>query len=286
MIEPRPLNFNFYRPRDGRPDWKAIHGEAVERAREIAPLIHKDSDDTLVDKTADAIRQAKSVATAADNFRINRKRWQEGNHALRPLYFIWTLLYACNFRCIYCDDHRGNHYYDLDDNPLSFEDRARVIRTMRTGTSAVYFCGGEPTLVKELPEFTDMAFGLGYKPIMINTNGFNLNEMLKKPSGTISFPDTGYVINKDEPADDWVEGVDWETGSASDDAGYCRFPLVDAPLGSERYHWWRTRPWRPVPRHVGLRTNCLFFDGHVATYPCRDLVDDNWGDPDCLYDNE
>ncbi len=181
MIEPRPLNFSLYKPGDGHPDWKALHEQAVEQARAIEPLIHRDADDTVVDQAADAARKMKSLATAGRNYFVNRARWKKASHALRPMYFIWTMLYTCNFRCAYCDDHRGRHYYDLDDNPLSFADRARVLRTMRTGTSAIYFCGGEPTLVKELPRFTDMAFNLGYHPLMINTNGFNMYDNLKKP---------------------------------------------------------------------------------------------------------
>ena len=155
------------------------------------------------------------------------------------------------------------------------------------GDYAIWCCPSKP--------LAEVGYGINYRCIcgLISGmgqwslwNGPAPMEMLKNPSGTISFPDSGYVINKDDPADDWVEGVDWETGTASDNSGYVRFPLVDAPLGSERYHWWRTRPWRTVPRHSGQRTNCLFFDGHVTAYPCFDIVNDNWGDPGCLYDNE
>ncbi len=178
---PGKIEFKNYKPRQDHPDWDRVHARAVQKAAEVMPLIHKDSDDTLVDKAADKVRIARSLAAAMDNFRVNRRRWQEGNHALRPLYFIWTMLYSCNFRCAYCDDHRGNHYYDLEDNPLSFADRLRVLKTMRTGTSAVYFCGGEPTMVSDLPLFTDAAFHMGYKPLMINTNGFLLHANLKKP---------------------------------------------------------------------------------------------------------
>ena len=180
-IEPVPIAFKHYRPRPDHPDWNALHRQAVEQARAIAPLIHTDADDTAADKLADAARKASSLATAANNYRINRQRFAAGNHALRPMYFIWSMLYTCNFRCTYCDDHRGNHYYDLPDAPMSFADRRRMLRTMRTGTGAVYFCGGEPTLVKELPEFTDMAFHLGYHPLMINSNGFVLHEALQRP---------------------------------------------------------------------------------------------------------
>jgi molybdenum cofactor biosynthesis enzyme MoaA len=180
LIKPEPITFRHYRPEGGHPDWKAIHEQAIEKAKEIAPLIHADAHDTLVDRAADRVRKMNSLATSINNYRINRRRWKQGNHALRPLYFIWSMLYPCNFRCTYCDDHRGNHYYDLDDNRLDFSDRVRVLKTMRTGTSAIYFCGGEPTIDPDLPVFTDITFSLGYHPLMINTNGFVLDETLKK----------------------------------------------------------------------------------------------------------
>lgn len=181
MIQSRPLKFRHYQPQDGHPDWKAIHEQAIEQAREIEPLIHVDADDTIIDKAADRLRKAKSLATAGQNYLINKKRWKEGNHALRPMYFIWTMLYSCNFRCTYCDDHRGNAYYQLEDNPMGFADRVKMLKTMRTGTSAIYYCGGEPTLSPELPIFTDITFNLGFQPNMINTNGFILNQALKRP---------------------------------------------------------------------------------------------------------
>ncbi len=180
MIEPRPLRFNLYKPKDDHPDWTALHEQAVSEAREIAPLIHKDADDTVQDKVADLVRKGQSLSTFAGNLVENMRRFRRGEHALRPMYFIWTMLYNCNFRCTYCDDHRGNHYFDLDDKPLDFADRSMVLKMMRDATSAVYFCGGEPTLVKELPQFTEMAYSLGYHPLMINTNAFVLGDALKR----------------------------------------------------------------------------------------------------------
>jgi len=181
MIEPKPITFNYYQSKPGHPDWKALQEQAVQLAREIEPLIHKDSDDRFRDKLADQKRKMKSLATAINNYRINRQRWKQGNHALRPLYFIWTLLYRCNFRCSYCDDHRGNAYYNLEDKHLDFDERVKVLKLMRTGTSAIYFCGGEPTIDPDLPKFTELAFNLGYHPLMINTNGYVLDSVLKKP---------------------------------------------------------------------------------------------------------
>ena len=175
-----PLSFRLYRTREDHPDWHALHSRAHEQAQAVLPQLHTDKDDLLQEWCQDRWRAARSIGTALRNFAVNRRRWKRDNHALRPLYFIWSLLYGCNFRCTYCDDHRGNHYYDLDDAPLNLEERMRILERMRSGTSAVYFCGGEPTLVPELPLLTDAAWRLGYKPIMINTNGYNLHHMLRR----------------------------------------------------------------------------------------------------------
>ena len=176
------FTFRHYVRKDDHPDWEALHAEARGLAETLLPHLHKDSDDTLGDRVGDVWRATRSIATAGKSYWTNRRRWRQGNHALRPLYFIWTMLYPCNFRCTYCDDHRGNHYYDLDDAPLGLAQRKRILEVMRTGTSAVYFCGGEPTLVKDLPELTDTAWRLGYKPLMINTNGSMLHQLLARPT--------------------------------------------------------------------------------------------------------
>ena len=81
MNRPVPINFNYYERESDHPDWDMIHEKAIERAQEIIPLIHKDSDDTIVDKAADKIRVAKSLATLAENFMINRKRWKQDEEA-------------------------------------------------------------------------------------------------------------------------------------------------------------------------------------------------------------
>lgn len=176
------LKFNHYTPKKDHPDWAALHAQAIRQANEIIPLIHKDSDDTWRDRLDDRARILKSQATALNNFRINRQRLKNNNHAFRPLYFIWSMVNSCNFRCTYCEDNRGNAYPDLKDTPLDHAQRIKLLEVMRTGTSAIYFCGGEPTLDPDLPRLTDAAFRLGFHPMMINTNGFNLHSMLKKPA--------------------------------------------------------------------------------------------------------
>ena len=112
---------------------------------------------------------------------------------------------------------------------------------------------------------------LWYNPVPMNR--------LVTPSGSIHFCDTGYVVNKDADPNKYVDDKRGVTG------GYCRFPL-DYMHGAKAYIYWDSDPWRPIPRHPSQKANCLFFDGHVEAYTIRDLVEEDWGEPNCLYDNQ
>lgn len=118
--------------------------------------------------------------------------------------------------------------------------------------------------------------------------------LVQRPSGTVSFCDTAWVTNPDEAPDQWEEYRTptaqfshlGHTISNSVDGGFVRFALVNAPAGDATYDWWYTEPWRPVPRHGAQKTNCVFFDSHTEAVPTQDLVNYNFGDPECLYDNK
>jgi len=176
------MHFQFYKPRDGHPDLDRCMEEALDLAAGIRPLVKKDADLSAADKVRDARRKARSIKRLAGNLRINRSRYNRGNHALRPLYVIWTMLNACNFRCTYCDNHQGERYFDIPDpGRLDTEQGKRLLEVMSTGTLAIYWCGGEPTLRNDLPELLDHAWRLGYFPNMINTNGSLLHKRLARP---------------------------------------------------------------------------------------------------------
>ena len=176
------MQFHFYSPKDGHPDFDRCMEEALDLANRIRPLVKKDADIGAADKVRDARRKARSIKRLAGNLRINRSRYRSGNHALRPLYVIWTTLNACNFRCTYCDNHQGERYFDIPDpGRLDTEQGKRLLEVMSTGTRAIYWCGGEPTLRKDLPELLDHAWRLGYFPNMINTNGSLLHKRLARP---------------------------------------------------------------------------------------------------------
>ena len=107
---------------------------------------------------------------------------------------------------------------------------------------------------------------------------------VRKPSQSFIFCDAGYVYNPDDPADKWVQGVDPWTGTIDNHRAYCRFPL-DTIDGAGYYVSYETDPYRPLPRHPGGKTNCVFFDQHVEAIATWDLVNEEYDDPDCLYDN-
>lgn len=182
--------FRLYRPRPGHPDWPGLQAEAVETARRVLPRIEPPRRGWR-----EWHRRGRAYATTARTFVINRRLLRAGREDLRPLYFIWTVLRACNFRCEYCDDHRGRRYPDLPKaGVLSTAEGLRLLRVMRTGTPSVYFSGGEPTLRKDLPDITRAARDLDYFPIIINTNGSIVERLLERDAWRTWLADTDIVI--------------------------------------------------------------------------------------------
>jgi MoaA/NifB/PqqE/SkfB family radical SAM enzyme len=175
--EPRLLpDFSLYRPRPGHPDWVRLAVEARELAGRLAPGLEPPARGMR-----EGVRRLRAYGTAGRNWLLNRSLHRQGREDLRPLYFIWTALRTCNFRCGYCDDHRGHKYPELPlDGALDTERGVELLRVMRTGTASVYFAGGEPTLRKDLPELTRAARDLDYFPIVVNTNGSVLHRLLAR----------------------------------------------------------------------------------------------------------
>jgi MoaA/NifB/PqqE/SkfB family radical SAM enzyme len=91
---------------------------------------------------------------------------------------------ACNFVCTYCSNHRGGKYPELFKQGLrenlSTEQGKRLITIMKAAT-AIYFCGGEPTLRDDLPELLAHSHKAGMFNF-INTNGALLGSLLEKPA--------------------------------------------------------------------------------------------------------
>ena len=111
-------------------------------------------------------------------------------------------------------------------------------------------------------------------------------DIVRSPSMSVLTCDTGYVQPDliDEPVKHWKER------NSVVSRGFVRFPLCAAPLGdtdgTKTYPYWKTDPWRPIPRHSPLNANTLFFDGHVDSIAVVELISYDFGHPKCLYDNE
>jgi MoaA/NifB/PqqE/SkfB family radical SAM enzyme len=176
------LLFHYYRPQAGHPDIRECLKEARNLAERIRPRIVKDHELSFRERFRNLKQKGKALSKVAANYLINRKRFGSGCHNLRPLYVIWTMCNNCNFRCTYCDNHQGEHYFDVrDPDRLDTAKSKQLLEVMRTGTPALYWCGGEPTLRNDLPELLDYAWNLGYFPNMINTNGSLLHRRLEEP---------------------------------------------------------------------------------------------------------
>jgi MoaA/NifB/PqqE/SkfB family radical SAM enzyme len=184
------LVFSRYTPREGHPDWNALSSEAHELAARLRPRI-----ETPRTGPTEWRRRAQSWRTAAQNYAGNLRRTRAGREDLWPLYFIWTTLRPCNFRCSYCDDHRGARYPELDGHGrLDTAAGKRLLRVMRTRTPSVYFAGGEPTLRRDLPELIREARDLDYYPIVVNTNGSLFHRLLERPEWRTFLADVDLLV--------------------------------------------------------------------------------------------
>lgn len=182
--------FSHYTPRPGHPDWPALEQRARDKAARLLSTLEAPRS-----RGEDAPRIARSLATAARSFAHNRARARSGREDLLPLYFIWTTHRTCNFRCSYCDDHRGRRYPELPtEGELDTAQGKRLLEVMRTRATSVYFAGGEPTLRKDLPELTRYARDLSYFPLIVNTNGSALGRQLELPAWRTFLADIDIVV--------------------------------------------------------------------------------------------
>jgi MoaA/NifB/PqqE/SkfB family radical SAM enzyme len=87
---------------------------------------------------------------------------------------------------------------------------------MRTGTSSVYFAGGEPTLRRDLPELTRAARELDYYPILVNTNASAVDRLLALPRYRTWLADLDVVIVSLDGLDTRALTTTWGYGRPRD----------------------------------------------------------------------
>jgi MoaA/NifB/PqqE/SkfB family radical SAM enzyme len=198
-------HFQKYIPRNEHPNWPVIEKEAQTLLNKILPLLSPP-----VPKPIDIIRKAKSYATAIKNYFDNRRLEKNHRHNLWPLYFLWTTHRLCNFRCQYCDDHRGNKYPDLpNDGALSTAEANQMLKIMRTRVPSVLFAGGEPTLRDDLPVLCRTARKLNYYPIIIDTNGSLIHKILERPHWKSWLADIDHLVVSLDSLDATVLAETW-----------------------------------------------------------------------------
>jgi MoaA/NifB/PqqE/SkfB family radical SAM enzyme len=173
--------FRLYQPKPTHPNWHELYREAAKLAWDIAQNIDLKKDPltgTIFQK-----RKFLALIKTLKNLFINKEKMAKNDHNFVPLFYIWTMTNQCNFLCSYCSNHRGRKYPELYrqglTKNLTTAQGMRLLEIMRE-SSAIYFCGGEPTLRKDLPELLNYSTKLNMFN-MINTNGSLIGDLLLNP---------------------------------------------------------------------------------------------------------
>lgn len=172
--------FHHYQPKAHHPNWDEMFREAGMLAIKIAQKIPHTK--TPLAGTFFQKRKLLALLKTLKNLFINKRRMAKGNHNFIPIFYIWTMTNNCNFLCSYCSNHRGGKYPLLYKEGLNTDltttQGMKLIKIMKD-SSAIYFCGGEPTLRKDLPELLDYSTKQNMFN-MINTNGSLIGDLLLK----------------------------------------------------------------------------------------------------------
>ncbi len=129
------------------------------------------------------LRRAGAMVRQAELFARNQLRHAVlGSDRLHPLYAIYELTWACNLDCTYCDDGAGRSYPRVarEARPLSLGDARRMLERVRREVPAIYVTGGEPTVHPHFLELIAAIHGLGFAPVVVNTNGLRLASLLRR----------------------------------------------------------------------------------------------------------
>ena len=166
--------------RADRPDLAALHAEALELADAMRAVQRRP------DRAATTARMARAWKTTAENFARNQWRVRSrDSDVLRPMYAIYSMLDACNHRCVYCDDHTGQGHYEAmerDRRRLDTDGVFDLLRVLRTGVSAIFYTGGETMMRPDLPQILRRASELGFYPQTLNSNATLAHQRLLDPA--------------------------------------------------------------------------------------------------------
>jgi len=179
----------------GQPARAASRMDLAALCREAAPLAETlRAAQQLPDPAANKARLARAYATIGENYLRNQWRVRvRHSDVVRPLYAIYSLLDACNHRCVYCDDHTGCAHPDQlkrDRRRLDTDEALRLLEILRTGVSAIFYTGGETMLRPDLPKLMRHAATLGFYPQTLNSNATLAHRRLLEPGWERLLADT------------------------------------------------------------------------------------------------
>lgn len=84
----------------------------------------------------------------------------------RPVFVSWVLTRACNYQCVYCNDHEG----DGKDDMTTAEVLSVIDTLAASGTRLISFTGGEPLLRADIGQILRYCHDQGILTTL-NTNG-------------------------------------------------------------------------------------------------------------------
>jgi pyruvate-formate lyase-activating enzyme len=113
--------------------------------------------------------------------------------ALHPVAACWLVTYRCELRCLYCLENVRHRCPDGIPRELDTAGALRALAGIRSCCDAIDVSGGEPTARADLADILEACRSLGFREIMLNTNG-------------LRFADGGRELL--EPIDCLVVGVD------------------------------------------------------------------------------
>ena len=173
--------YKLYNPKPYQADWNSLKKDALNLAIKILKNIELQNN--YLEATILQKRKLIALTRTLKNLFVNMNKVKKNNHNFVPLFYIWTMTNNCNFDCTYCSNHRGGTYPDLYNSgytkDLTTNQGKRLLEIMKE-SSAIYWCGGEPTIRRDLPELLDYSCKLNMFN-MINTNGSLIGDLLVKP---------------------------------------------------------------------------------------------------------
>ena len=104
----------------------------------------------------------------------------------RPLLSVYYLTNACGFRCPYCSDGAGQPYYRLPRQTVPGSRVIELFRIIRRHCDYLVITGGEPTEHPDFPAVINETAGIGFRGVILTTNGFRLGQHLGAVARSVS----------------------------------------------------------------------------------------------------